>query len=95
MPPSPEKMSKRKQKSSLKVLESGNTTPPPALPEKGPNINRTKGSSKSFVFGHDLPPSPILKKKKQKQIFSRDGFPYTAWDNSQNILNNSLQSLDN
>ena len=65
-PPPSWKMSKLKQKSSSKSLDFGNTLPP--LPEKCPNINRTKSPYKSLLS--DMTPAqPLMKKTKQKQIF--------------------------
>ena len=46
-------------------MELGN---PPLLPEKCPNINRTKKFLKKIGFGHD---PPLLRKTKQKLIFFR------------------------
>ena len=56
-------MSKLKQKSSSTSLELGNTPP---LPEKRPNINRTKKFLEKFGFGHD---PPFWKKPNRNWFF--------------------------
>ena len=49
--------------------------PPPPLSEKCPSMNRTKTSFPQKVWIWLRSP-PLWKNSKQKQIFSRDGFPY-------------------
>ena len=53
-------------KSSSKSLELGNPSP---LPEKCPNINRTKKFLNQFGFGHDAPP-PFWKNSNRNRFFT-------------------------